>query len=367
MRINYFVPRCTPENSHGRYVIELAKRMGAHHPVTIYSGAFWPPLRSVIQCRFLPVPNRPAVARLAALWVTSFVTARGCPGDIIHVQGADAPVANVVTAQCCTAVMRATKARGSGLHRGMNFAIGAVGEKYCMSKSSTQRVIAVSNKVKEEIEREYGVDPEKVVVVPLGVDPEEFHPRQRARWRATIRSRLALGSDEFVVIFVGGDFRRKGLMELFAAASRLRSFRVLAVGVAPDPALKQLIQDHRLSKNVTFVNTTTEVAPLYAAADCFALLTRYDTFSMSTVEAMATGLPVIVSREAGVSEHLTNDADSIVLSDCLDVEALVQQLQRLIGDPGLRVRLGERARQTAEQFSWNRIAEQTLAVYRQVM
>jgi alpha-1,3-rhamnosyl/mannosyltransferase len=51
----------------------------------------------------------------------------------------------------------------------------------------------------------------------------------------------------------------------------------------------------------------------------------------------------------------------------MDVDALVQQLERLIGDRGLRVRLGKKARQTAEQFSWDRIAEQTLAVYRQVV
>src|SRR5947209_4782275 len=105
MRISFFVPRCTPDNSHGRYVIELARRLGREHSITVNAGAFWPPLRSVARCISLPVPNRPAIARLAALWTTSVVTARRQVADIVHVQGADAPVGNIVTAQYCNSVM----------------------------------------------------------------------------------------------------------------------------------------------------------------------------------------------------------------------------------------------------------------------
>src|SRR5262245_23902475 len=106
MRISYIVPRCSPDNSHGRYVIELAKRLKSHHSITVYSGMFGDQVSTDIERRYLPVPNRPAVVRLAALWMTSFASVSRAHEDIVHVQGADAPVANVVTAQCCTAAMR---------------------------------------------------------------------------------------------------------------------------------------------------------------------------------------------------------------------------------------------------------------------
>ena len=64
MKISFFVPRCIPDNSHGRYVIELAKRFSSNHQVTIYSGAF-SQLPTAINTRSLPVPNRPAIGRLA--------------------------------------------------------------------------------------------------------------------------------------------------------------------------------------------------------------------------------------------------------------------------------------------------------------
>lgn len=84
---------------------------------------------------------------------------------------------------------------------------------------------------------------------------------------------------------------------------------------------------------VAFPGSSMDMAPLYAAADCFALPTRYDTFSLVTMEAMASGLPVIVSRVAGVVELLSPDRDRLVLENPEDTGVLAQHLQRLIGDP----------------------------------
>src|SRR5688572_8065440 len=157
MQISFFVPRCTPDNSHGRYVIELAKRLGSEHPVAVYAGAFWPPLRALVRCQWLPVPNRPAVARLAALWTASGLVAGREAADIVHIQGADGPVGNVVTAHCCNSTMQAAAGR-VGLLRRLNYTIGARAEKHSMCKASTRRIIAVSHKVKGEIARRYDVD-----------------------------------------------------------------------------------------------------------------------------------------------------------------------------------------------------------------
>jgi len=368
MRISFFVPRCTPDNSHGRYVIELAKRLGPEHSITINAGVFWPPLRSVAHWNFLPTPNRPAIARLAALWTTSVVAVRRQVADIVHVQGADAPVGNVVTAQFCNAVMRGVADSDQGLYRRFNYAIGAAAEKYCMSKPSTLRVIAISRRVKGDIEREYAVDPRRIVVIPHGVDGTTFHPSQRLHLRIPVRERLGLGRDEFVVLFVGGDYRRKGLVPLLGVLRRVPGVvKVIAVGVQPDTALAQLVRHNGLSSSIKFVANTTDMASLYAAADCFALPTRYDTFSMATLEAMASGLPVIVSRAAGVSELLTPDRDSLILEDPSDVNALAQHLRRLIDDETLRSGLGVEARKTAERYSWDDVATRTVAVYHETL
>src|SRR5262249_51779367 len=154
--------------------------------------------------------------------------------------------------------------------------LGAAIERYSMAKSSTLRVIAVSNRLKSEIQSAYSVDPAKIIVVHNGVNVEEFHPTKRNRFRAAARSRLGLRDDQFVILFVGGDYRRKGLLTLLAAASRLSlSTRVLAVGLKPDYRLTDKITTEGLGGLVTFVDTTADIVSYYAAADCFALPTTY--------------------------------------------------------------------------------------------
>jgi len=288
--------------------------------------------------------------------------------DIVHVQGGDAPVGNVVTAHFCNKAMLASADQRLGLYHRLNYVIGAAAEKYCMSKSSTRRIIAVSEQVKDQIELKYGVDPKRTVVIHHGVDPQAFHPRHRTRWRASVRDRLGLGRDEFLVLFVGGDHRRKGLVQLLEAVGRVPgAVKVLAVGVKANAALARLVRQRGPNRLVTFLGHSTEMAPLYAAADCFALPTRYDTFSLATLEAMASGLPVIVSRAAGVSELLTPDRDSLILEDPSDVNALAQHLSRLIEDETLRSGLGVEARKTAERYSWDDVATRTVAVYRETL
>jgi len=364
MLITFFVPKCTPDNSHGRYVIELAKRLGHEHRVTVHAGAFWSPLRSMVSCRFLPVPNRPAVGRLAALWAASMIQNRRLPADIVHIQGADAPVGNVVTAHCCNAAMHsAADGRGS-LSRKLNYSIGMAVERHCFTKPSTRKVIAVSHQVKADIEQYYGVDPHKIVVVPHGVDGEAFHPRNRSTSRAQVRRRLGLSDTDFVALFVGGDYRLKGLAPLLQAAKRVPVVRILAAGVHHDPELDRIIHQNGLDGCVALLGNASDMGSLYSAADCFVLPTRYDTFSLATLEAMASGLPVIVSRAAGVSELLTSGQDCLVLDDPDNVDLLTEWLGKLITDEGLRVALGSSARKTAERYSWEETAARTASVYR---
>jgi UDP-glucose:(heptosyl)LPS alpha-1,3-glucosyltransferase len=366
MRISFLVPRCTPDNSHGRYFIELSKRFSDEHDVTVYAGAFWNPLRSVVRCQFMPVPNRPAVVRLGALWAASFMTGIRAAADIVHVNGADAPIGNVVTAQCCNAVMR-TAGHGPGFLRKLNYSIGVRAEKYCLSKMTTRRVIAISNQVGKEIVKEYGVDPRKVTVVYHGVDLDTFHPQNRIRWRSAVCEQLHLEEGQFLVLFVGGDYRLKGLLPLLEAAKRVGRIRVIGVGITPDSELRRVVDENAYAGLVSFVANTSEIAKFYAAADSFVLPTLYDTFSMATLEAMASGLPTIVSRRAGVSELVTHGHDCLVLEDPRDIETLALHLGRLLGDESLRMRLAIGARTTAEQYSWDRIAQRTFQVYEETL
>jgi UDP-glucose:(heptosyl)LPS alpha-1,3-glucosyltransferase len=358
MRIAFCLPRCQPDNSHGRYVIELARRMAHSHAVTIYAGSIWRELPPSIASHRLLVPNRPALARISALWVSSFVGVRWRDYDIVHVQSADAPIGNVITAHFCN---RAAVADGDNAPAwSLNSRLGALAERYCLTRPSARVVIAVSQALKAEIQRFYRVDPVKVAVIHPGIDLHRFHPVNRERWRREVRRSLRLNSDDFVVLFVGGDRERKGFPQLLQAArAAARPMTILVVGAKRPAEMHQ--------PRVVFAGATADPAPFYAAADCFALPTRYDTFSLATLEAMASGLPVIVCRAAGVSELLTDGHDAMILGRPDDVDLLATWLARLASDEALRGRIGDNARRTAEQHSWDRVVDETLAAYRRAL
>lgn len=258
MRITFFVPRCTPDNSHGRYVIELAKRFGVNHEVSVHSGAFSHELRAKANCVSIPIPNRPALLRIVSLWASSPFLARLTRADITHVNGADAPVGNVVTAHCCNAVMRAKGERSSPFH-GANYALGAWAERYTFSKPGTRRVIAVSRTVQEEIEREYRIQPSQIVCVHHGVDSDTFTPNHPDRER--VRKDLGVTQDDFLVLFVGGDYRIKGLLTLLESAARIgRPLTILGVGVSPDAELTSIIRRNHYDGLCRLVGRTPEIA-----------------------------------------------------------------------------------------------------------
>jgi UDP-glucose:(heptosyl)LPS alpha-1,3-glucosyltransferase len=320
------------------------------------------------ECHVVPIPTRPALLRIASLWAESLVLTRRKPGEIVHVQGADAPVADIVTAHFCNRAMLA-RSDGASLYRRFNYLIGVAVEKYTMSKRSTKKVIAVSHTLRHEIEVQYAVPSNKVVVIHHGVDVEAFHPRNRFRWRAETRDRLGLSPNEFVILFVGGDLRRKGFPTLLRATVELPGrVRVVVVGSSGKELVSSPVSPATNGRGsaVLFVDVTLDMTPLYAMADCFVLPTHYDPFSLATLEAMASGLPVVVSRCAGVSELLTPGVDSVILESAEDDQALRAHLMRMITDDDYRTALGHQARRTAEAHTWDAVVERTLRVYRAV-
>jgi len=368
MDIAFFVPRCTTDNSHGLYVIALALRLAKKHRVEIYSGAFAPAVQQNVACHLLPVADRPAPMRLATLWTTAkVVTSMRKRFSIVHVQGADAAVGNVVTAHYCNAAYAAEPSGAHSWTRRLNVALGSRLEHYCFSKPSTKRIIAVSKGLQDQIVEHYRVDPTRVSVIHHGIDTVRFAPSSKVA-RRSAREGFGLRESDFVSLFVGGDYRRKGLPALLKAIGTLDgNAKLLAVGIEPDQPLRRLLQQDDLEHRVIFVGRTDDMLSCYAAADCFVLPTRYDTFSLATLEAMACGLPVIVSRAAGVSEILTDGIDSVILDRPEDCDALATQLARLAADESLRAGLGERARRMAERHSWDHVVAQTEAVYREAI
>ena len=227
----------------------------------------------------------------------------------------------------------------------------------------TTLLVPVSKKVADDLKHWYGRS-EALPVVYNGTDLERFCPEARANLRTKARQSLELDENAFVILLIGNDWKKKGLSCLLAGVEMLANpnLRVLIVGQDDTAPYKGMLRRTGLSKAVSFLPMRPDVETYYAASDAYAGPSLEDAFSLPPLEAMACGLPVIVSRQAGVSEIITQGLDGFILENPEDSMALAKLLQRLCDEPELRRRVGEEATRTAEQYNWARNAAEMKAL-----
>jgi UDP-glucose:(heptosyl)LPS alpha-1,3-glucosyltransferase len=188
-------------------------------------------------------------------------------------------------------------------------------------------VITNSDMVRRDVEARHGVPAERVTTIHNGVDLARFRPELRASVGAAKRRELGLGADELVVLFLGTGYARKGLdlaLEAFAllAAERADARLVVAGFDSARASFEARAQELGIAGRTCFVGGTLAPEALYAAADLYVLPTRYDPFANSTLEALASGLPVITSTTNGAAELLTEAEGA-----CVDVAQGVEPLR----------------------------------------
>lgn len=221
-----------------------------------------------------------------------------------------------------------------------------------------RRIVVVGARLVADLDRWHRIRGDRVVHIPNGIDVHRFHPERRAARSETL---LGLGVDPgtFVVLFAGHEFERKGLEFAIRALAALDATSHLLVVGSDDPArFRRLAAELAVGKRVHFLGRRDDMPELYGAADVFLLPSRYESFGLVCIEAMATGLPVVATRTGGVEDYLTDSRNGLLVHR--DPASIASALQRLSGDPALRARLGAEARATAMDFDWDVIAERYL-------
>ena len=227
--------------------------------------------------------------------------------------------------------------------------------------SATGIIVANSKMVKEQIIKHYSVPAEKITIIYNGVDLDRFNPAGKEAVRAGLRRELGIAHGSRMVLFVGSGFERKGLGTLVEAAARLKrdDITLVIVGSGDDKAYSQKAAGTGFSGRVIFTGPRKDVDRFYAAADLFVLPTLYDPFSNATLEAMASGLPVITTRNNGAAEFLEDGREGYVMRDLADVHGLADMMAASLEDG---VGMGVRAREKAAEFPIGKAAEEFLGL-----
>ena len=229
---------------------------------------------------------------------------------------------------------------------------------------ATDRIVTTGEKLREQMLRETGVAPDRVVSIPTGIDLARFHPGDRAAARAA----TGLPADAPIVGIVATLRSWKGhryLLQALAALGR-PEVRLAIVGDGPQrEALEALAKELGLAARVTFAGNQSDVAPWMQSFDLFCLPSyANEGVPQALMQAMACGLAVVTTPVGSIEEIVTN-GESGVIVPAENADRLREAIARLLEDRAARDSLGARARDVARaRFGDDLMAERMIEVFR---
>lgn len=227
-----------------------------------------------------------------------------------------------------------------------------------------RQLVVTSESLRTIMTQSYPVSGGQLSVITPGITmPPAITPEQKRSARVF----LGLPLEGICLLFVANDYRKKGLHALLDALAQLPSHIVLAVvGNAGQISLfREQVETLKLGTRVFFLGQLKEVGPAYEAADCLVHPTLEDTFAMVVLEAMAHGLPVLVSgpKYCGISGLLTQGVNALILDNPRDATALAGLLLEMLSQPAYVAQLAQGATDFSLHYQWRELALKQEALY----
>ena len=219
----------------------------------------------------------------------------------------------------------------------------------------------------------YRTDPQKIRIIPCGVNLERFRPMDRA----ASRSRLGIPADADVVLFVGRFAPLKGIDALLGALADLKTtmprLRLLLVGGDGTRSrssldLARMAQDLDIQDRVTFAGRVDQarLPDYYNACDLLAVPSHYESFGLVLLEALACGIPVVTTR-VGAAETIIQPGKNGIIVDASAGASIARGIARILRTPRLKCWSPAQVRGTVTRYGWDRIAAAVMEIYSELI
>ena len=232
---------------------------------------------------------------------------------------------------------------------------------------NADRVVAVSSAVKEDVLAHFDVAPEKVAVIPNGIDPDLYRPVDDDS------ARRELGVEGDYILFVGRTSRQKGMNYLLEATDYLEGdVKVVLCTSAPDTKeveveYSRLVDSKPRALWINRLLPVEQYVELYSNAVAFACPSIYEPFGIINLEAMGCETPVVASAVGGITEVVVPGVTGFLVEPA-DPRALAEKLNVLLRDRDMAVSFGKAGRKRVlDRYSWTAIAKKTLGMYEELL
>ncbi len=386
LRIAVVTPELHRTGGTERGTAEVVERLAREHQICLFAHRWDADSGPNICFHRVPVVPWPGLLRfLSFYWMASRAVdaaARRHGGfDVIYSPGPNCRQVEVCTAWFCQArqdeLLRSGKLRpGAGnvsdwlrlAHRRIYAATVARLERGFYRSPRLRAVVSPAQVLKDDLVSCYGIEAARIVVAHAGVDAETFGVEQRNALRAQARAALGLRESEFWFLFAGTDWVRKGMLTVHAAMREVPQARLLAVGPYDPASWKRHAKRAGIAGRIRYLPPRRDIIFYFAAADALVAPSVFEPFGLIPLEAMACGLPVIITPPMGVAEIATPE-DAVILKRADDAGELAAAMRRVIEDAALRAKLARNAPARARMHPWDAIYRATeaelLAVARQ--
>ena len=242
-------------------------------------------------------------------------------------------------------------------------------ERIIFKRKCYKQITCISEQCKKEIIHHYKLPANDVEVIYNGADTDVFTPQNRLKNRDSIRAKYSIFKEDVLLLFVGSGFKRKGLKYIIDALPLIdtdKKIKLLVAGRGKVREYQKLAKENGIIDKIIFAGVYKNIQEIYAAGDIFVFPSEYDAFGTACLEAMASGLPVVVSKTSGVSEIITHGKDGFVVNHPIDAKEMVEYIELLM-EKEKREEMGSAARQKSEMYSFEANIEKTLRIYHRVL
>ena len=378
LRIAVLIKRFISTGGAERYALEVTRRLALHHEVHVFSQEWSFSGKERITFHKIPrILSKPSwLNQLLFSYFSS--RAAGDDFDIVH-SHEKVPRFDVMTVHspCFRSFITQEKRWWKRILLWLSVAFSPRKlawlwlEKRQFTYHSSRVFIAVSDMVQKDIQANYPLPDECFQIAYPGADNRMQGGIRAGGDPKILRSELNLAKDEVVILFVGTEFKRKGLDALLRALSLLSPSKLrLVVAGGGGGKMKRYIELTKklgLSRYVRFLGLVENVGELYALADAIILPTLSDPWAMAPIEAMLAGVPAAISSAeyCGAAEYIQG-GEALIISNPVDPDEIKEAMIKLT-DPGYRHELSRKGQALAAELTWERTTASTLAAYDEVL
>ena len=350
-----------------RYIIEVGKYFAKKHKIILFTNRH-DSLDKKIKIKKIPLPKAGFRIQEILFTLLSSIIVKLYGNDITMSQATRFFSPDIAYQQFIYKEWHKRTKSNSFLNNLVNWMEG-----YNLRKA--KKIIAMSNVVKNEIIRNYGIGSNKIKTIYSAADLNFFNPKHKKTYRKKIREELGFSDSDKIMIFVGNPFQRKGLDYLIRALPMIKpakaktknktkgKVKLLVMGRDNKEPYIRLAEKLGVSNRIVFGGFTPDINQYFSAADMFVFPTLYEPFGLVILEAMASGLPVVVSSEAGASELIEDGKDGLLLDNPASPKEIAEKVNYIIKNKKLMNKISKNAEKLAENYNWNIVAEKWLKMF----